>query len=116
MGIHLGFGSSKFAFTVLQLEYNIVKVIYAKEWDKPSYEAMINLVSKLKVQYRPGKIYVDGNLSEENNYLGIIDQSTGNVYIGWESGTKTFNGTIDEVRIWNRTLSEIEIQAEMTKG
>jgi hypothetical protein len=23
---------------------------------------MINLVSKLKVQYRPGKIYVDGNL------------------------------------------------------
>ncbi|OGI11654.1 hypothetical protein A3K64_00875 [Candidatus Micrarchaeota archaeon RBG_16_36_9] len=62
------------------------------------------------------RIYVDGNLSEENNYLGIINQSTGNVYIGWESGTKTFNGTIDEVRIWNRTLSEIEIQAEMTKG
>ena len=60
MGIHPGFGSSKFAVTVLRLEDNIVKVIYAKEWDKPSYEAMINLVSRLKVQYRSGKIYVDG--------------------------------------------------------
>lgn len=60
MGIHPGFGSRKFAVTVLQLEYTFVKVIYAKEWDKPGYEAMINLVSRLKVQYRPGKIYVDG--------------------------------------------------------
>lgn len=50
MGIHPGFGSS------------LLSLFYAKEWDKPSYEAMINLVSKLKVQYRPGKICVDGNL------------------------------------------------------
>ncbi len=29
-------------------------------FDKPSYEAIINLVSTLKVRCRPGKIYVDG--------------------------------------------------------
>jgi hypothetical protein len=49
MGIDAGFGSSKFAVTVLRLEDNIVKVIYAKEWDKPSYEKMILEVSRLKV-------------------------------------------------------------------
>ena len=60
MGIDPGFGSSKFAVTILQLEYDILRVIYAKEFDRPSYEDMIHLVSALKVQYRPGKIYVDG--------------------------------------------------------
>jgi hypothetical protein len=59
MGIEPGFGSSIFAVTILQLEDIFLKVIYAKEFDKPSYEAMINLISKLKLQYKPGKIYVD---------------------------------------------------------
>lgn len=48
--------------------------------------------------------------------IGNINQSAGNVYIGWESGTKAFNGAIDELRIWNRTLSQAEINAEMYKG
>lgn len=59
MGIDPGFGSSKFAVTILQLEDNSVKEIYSKEYERPSYEGMIDLISKLKVQYRPGKIYVD---------------------------------------------------------
>jgi hypothetical protein len=61
-------------------------------------------------------VYVDGILKSQNNYLGIINQSANNVYIGWESGTKAFNGTIDEVSIWNRVLSPEEINASYNSG
>ncbi len=61
MGIDPGFGSSKFAITVLMLQDDILKVIYAKEFERASYEEMISLVSRLKVQYRLIKIYVDAS-------------------------------------------------------
>lgn len=56
-----GFSSSKFAITILQLEDNIVKVIYAKKFDRASYEKMISLVTRLKVQFRPTKISIHGS-------------------------------------------------------
>jgi hypothetical protein len=59
IGIDPGFGSSKFAITVLQYEDSIIKVLYAKQWDRPSYEDMINQVVKLTHEYNPTKIYVD---------------------------------------------------------
>jgi len=59
MGIDPGFGSSKFGITILQLEDNILKVIYAKEYDRPNYENMIRLIAQLRVQYKPNKIFVD---------------------------------------------------------
>lgn len=61
MGIDPGFGSSKFAITILQLEDNVLRVIYAKEFNRASYENMLLEVSRLKVQYRPQKIFVDGS-------------------------------------------------------
>ena len=61
MGIDPGFGSSKFDVTILMLEDNIRRVIYAKEFETASYENMLNLISQLKVQYRQGKIYIDGS-------------------------------------------------------
>jgi len=86
MGIDPGFGSSKFGITIIQLEDNILKVIYAKEFDRPSYEQMIRLVTQLKVQYRPHKIYVDGSkpdfiksikiqFNENVNYESVIEQA-----------------------------------------
>jgi len=62
------------------------------------------------------RIYVDGFLKAENNFIGNINQSANNMYIGWESATKAFNGTIDEVRIYNRSLSLSEINAEMNSS
>jgi hypothetical protein len=38
MGIDPGFGSSKFGITIIQMEDSVLKVIYAKEFDRPSYE------------------------------------------------------------------------------
>ncbi len=59
-------------------------MIYAKEFDRASYEKMISLVSKLKVKYRPTKIYVDASkpefikslksiFNEQTNYDKVID-------------------------------------------
>jgi hypothetical protein len=62
------------------------------------------------------RIYVDGNLKNEDNFIGNISQYTGGIKIGYERSELTFNGTIDEVRIWDRVLTQPEIQTEMNKG
>jgi len=59
LGIDPGFGSSKFGFCILMLEDDIIKVVYAKEFERPSYEDMLNLAVQLRGQYKPTKIYVD---------------------------------------------------------
>jgi hypothetical protein len=87
MGVDPGFGSSKFGITILQLEDNIIKVMYAKEYDRPSYEQMIQLIAQLRYTYKPNKIYVDGakpdfirslklQFNETTNYEDIMDQAS----------------------------------------
>jgi flagellin-like protein len=62
------------------------------------------------------KVYVDGVL---NNTKGPLTTSptiaNGAVYLGYlnPSGTRWLNGTLDEVRIYNRSLTQAEIQADM---
>lgn len=53
------------------------------------------------------KIYINNVLKAEKTYTPISYNSDGN-YIGIASN-QYFNGTIDEVRIYNRTLSQTEI-------
>ncbi|HJR84993.1 MAG TPA: hypothetical protein VJ772_06445 [Nitrososphaeraceae archaeon] len=87
VGIDPGFGSSKFAITVLQLEDNVLKVMYAQQFDKASYEAMITKVTQLRYKYKPQKVYVDKanpefikslktQFNETQNYEQIIEQAT----------------------------------------
>jgi hypothetical protein len=61
MGIDPGFGSSRFGITIIQLEDNKLKVLLAEEFDRPSYENMIQHVNQLRYIYKPQKIYVDGS-------------------------------------------------------
>lgn len=86
IGIDPGFGSSKFAITVLQYEDNKIKVLYAKQFERASYEEMISLTVKLKYQYKPTKVYVDAanpdfikslkiQFSESTNYEQIIERA-----------------------------------------
>lgn len=58
-GVDPGFGSSRFAVTILMLEDGIIKVLYSKEWDKPSYQMMVDLIPRLKMEYKIGKIFCD---------------------------------------------------------
>jgi hypothetical protein len=60
--------------------------------------------------------YIDGDEvgSTSNNQAGDYTTSIDHVYIGkmmYEGGLKgSFNGAIDEVRIYNRALTEDEIE------
>jgi len=61
------------------------------------------------------KLYLSGaekTLSASSPY-GV---ETGNTYIGRSSGGFYFNGSIDEVAIWNRSLSQAEIKDLYRRG
>jgi hypothetical protein len=86
MGIDPGFGSSRFAVTIIQLEDDVLKVLYTIEKDRPGYESMIQLVNRLKVEYKPAKIFVDGSkpdfikslkiqFGENTDYEGVIENA-----------------------------------------
>ncbi len=58
------------------------------------------------------KIYVDGTLEGTLPISGPIKNNTSPLILGNESGqlNEPFDGTIDDIRIYNRALSESEIQ------
>jgi parallel beta-helix repeat protein len=65
------------------------------------------------------KFYVNGNPAGQATVTakGPIIQTSNSLYVGNRAGLdRQFNGIIDELRIWNRILSQSEILAEMNKG
>ncbi len=60
------------------------------------------------------KIYVDGKLQEwtieQDNLVGTI-KSKGPFYLGRRNGGSHFNGLIDDVRVYARSLAEAEVAA-----
>ncbi len=60
------------------------------------------------------KCYIDGTVAEEWAYAGTMPKNTASVTIGRRSrGGTFFNGMIDDVAIYDRALSEEEIQSIM---
>ncbi len=60
------------------------------------------------------KIYIDGSLVATQPRSIVISNSTANLFIGdWPNTGRNINGSIDEVRIWNRALPIAEIQNNM---
>ncbi|MBI4174141.1 MAG: hypothetical protein HY517_00725, partial [Candidatus Aenigmarchaeota archaeon] len=62
-----------------------------------------------------GKIYVDGVLDNTSTSSTAYNtDNTGNLLVGadWAKASGFFNGTIDEVKIFNRTLTAAEVYAE----
>jgi len=55
------------------------------------------------------RIYIDGQLEDQDTRTGAINSSTGNVYIGAYASVHFFNGSIDDVMIFNRALNETEV-------
>ena len=53
------------------------------------------------------RIYVDGKLRGTQSKTG--SGSSLDAYIGFDNVSSNFNGTIDEVAVWNQTLSDEEI-------
>jgi hypothetical protein len=63
------------------------------------------------------RLYVNGTLVRTTANTGSLITSTGNLSIGGNSiWGEYFNGLIDEVRVYNRALSQSEIQTDMNTG
>ena len=61
--------------------------------------------------------YVDGVIAGTANHTGGISAGLAEILIGWQSNgdNSTFNGSIDELRIWNIERTQIEIQNDRLK-
>jgi hypothetical protein len=57
----------------------------------------------------------DGGLVSTTNNVANIQQTITQLQIGWSFGTRFVRGTVDEVQVYNRALSELEIRA-LTAG
>jgi hypothetical protein len=63
-------------------------------------------------------IYINGSLDNSAPYSNGILPFSGDLYIGgpYSSGSNFFNGTIDELAIYNRSLSEDEVFDHYLRG
>lgn len=59
------------------------------------------------------KIYIDGNLYGTKSFAGSIAVNNNNLTISGQTGFvgEFFDGKVDDVRIWNRALTQCEISA-----
>jgi hypothetical protein len=99
-------------------------IISGSTWSVMNFseDTWYHVVGILRVGSIP-EIYVNGvnvtNWNYNGAWNGTIYPSAGNLYIGsFSNGANdnNFNGTIDEVRIWNRALSPEEINASYNSG
>ncbi len=60
------------------------------------------------------KIYNDGKLAKELPCKGAVEKGKGNLYIGCRGGTgRWVDGFLDEIKMYNRVLTEAEIIEDM---
>ncbi|MDI6891368.1 MAG: LamG domain-containing protein, partial [Thermodesulfovibrionales bacterium] len=91
---------------------------YSSTGIKPEAEIWYHVAMSYNSTSREIKTYVNGELKDTTILSGLnsyeIDTSTYSFEIGYTgapSDPQWFNGTIDEVRIYNRALNASEIQA-----
>jgi hypothetical protein len=60
MGIDPAWGSSAFGIVVTQWVDEHIQILHAEEYQKPDYNEMLNVVSKLIKKYNINKIFIDG--------------------------------------------------------
>jgi len=60
MGIDPAYGSSAFGIVITQWMDNHIQILYAEEYHRPDYNAMLSTVYGLMTKYRVDKVYIDG--------------------------------------------------------
>jgi len=62
------------------------------------------------------KMYVNGNLETSSSHSGPIPTTPDKFYIGVDATTwvEYFNGSVEELSLWNRALTESQIQTVMS--
>ena len=62
------------------------------------------------------KVYIDGAEKASLDCVGEIKVGDGSTYVGSRGGTQRWvNGTLDEIKVFNRALSADEVKADMEK-
>jgi len=62
------------------------------------------------------KVYIDGVEKKSLDCAGEIKVGDGNLYIGSRGGKQRWlNGSLDEIKVFNRALSADEVKADMAK-
>ncbi|MBF0390112.1 MAG: LamG domain-containing protein, partial [Desulfamplus sp.] len=71
-----------------------------------------HLVITYEKSYGQSRLYLDGILKETENLGSFVPQTTFDLYLGRRPAPDPFylDGYIDDIRIYNRALSETEIQ------
>jgi hypothetical protein len=87
MGIDPAYGSSAFGIVVTQWLDNHIQILYAEEYHRPDYAAMLKTVYDLMSKYDVNKVYIDGanpsfirslklQIGENPNYLNNSQDTT----------------------------------------
>jgi len=63
---------------------------------------------------KKGRLYVDGEMRVNQDVSGDMSQNKEPLHIGDGRDERHFNGLIDEVRVYNRGLSEKEVEQNFT--
>ncbi len=86
---------------------NICDTLYT-----PSYAFDFGRFYNLTVSYNGLKkaIYIDGEKKAESSCSGNFSNNFEDIILGKLGGSNFFSGILDEVKIWNRSLSEAEIK------
>jgi len=83
---------------------------------KPAYNVWHYFVAVYDSINQTAKLYVDAALSDQINVNGRIQDSESSLTIGCSNNiiakAQSFNGTIDEVKIWNRSLTSDDVLRE----
>jgi len=86
MGVDPGFGSSSFAICILEYSDGIIKVVYAEQFERTSFNDMVHKIWELKTTVGDlSNIYIDGantefieavkqELGEDSNWQRIHDK------------------------------------------
>jgi hypothetical protein len=86
MGIDPAWGSSAFGEVVTQWVDEHIQILHAEEYQRPDYNEMLNVVSKLIKKFNINKIYIDGanpsfirplksQMDERPDYEWLIDRA-----------------------------------------
>ncbi len=103
-GVGLGYGNV--TDDILVLGYNNSETVNSTTtiWEKDRWYHVAATYNGSSMN-----LYVNGILEGTKAAPMMIEQNITNLFVGYDSGYGYFNGTIDEIAIWNRSLSDIEV-------
>jgi hypothetical protein len=78
MGVDPGFGNSKFAICITEAIDGVIRVLYAKEFDRPSTDIMLDIIWDLHNRYNIDNIYIDSSAPGLIQSLKVMLNDEGN--------------------------------------